>query len=132
MNGDACANPLAELHLCGGALLFWADFAPYVERVGPEMFSDAELLYLWRACVHAAGDIARVPPALQGRAIEAVDAYNGASPCNLLAELEAVPPRRRLLELGAEIIRRVGAGIEIAEIVTYIEDSLKDMETANG
>jgi len=124
---DACANIAAERHLIGGALLFWVDFAPYAGRVREELFSDAELLAVWRIAARAGGDITAVSPALYPLALELVGEYNGASPAALIAQLEDVLPRRRLQALAADIIRALDAGDDVDAIIAYVRKGLDEI-----
>ena len=124
---DACANIAAERHLIGGALLFWADFAPYAGRVREELFSDPELLYIWRAAVRTGGDITAVSPALYSKALELIEEYYGAAPDILIAHLEEVAPRRRLQKLAVEIIRALDASDDVGAIVAYVRKGLDEI-----
>jgi len=123
---DYYANAAAERALVGGALLFWEDFAPYAGRVRAELFADGDLWLVWRAAEQG-HDVTAVPPYLQVKALEYIDAYQGQAPDVLIARLEDAIPRRRLQIVATDIVAAIDAGEEVADIVAAARAGLAEI-----
>lgn len=121
---DYYSNCMVERHLIGGALVFWADFAPFADSVRPEHLTDPTLLAIWQAAVANEGDITALPLNLQPAALACVEEYNGADPGTLITRLEDAAQRRKLQDLAVELVRLIDGDEPVAEIIARVRERL--------